>query len=62
MGWDELQMLRCVFDVVRLWGIPQERILHTERYALWPLASLMEGATVETVLAVADKIAAAPAP
>lgn len=42
-------------DVVRLWEIPRERILDTEHYALWPLASLMAGATAETILAVAER-------
>jgi hypothetical protein len=50
------------FRVIRLWEIPQERVLGTDHYALWPLASLMADVTVEGTRAVADRIAALPLP
>jgi hypothetical protein len=54
------QNLLYAFDVVRLWEIPAERVLETPQVALWPLAGLMAGATVERVVATARQIAAAP--
>ncbi len=50
------------YTIIRLWEVPQERVLATPEYALWPLAGLMAGATVETTLGVAERIAAVPAP
>jgi len=61
--WDERDdSLTYRFEVVRLWEIPQERVLATPRHELWPLAGLMAGATVETTVATAERIAALPAP
>jgi hypothetical protein len=54
------EILRYTFDVIRLWEIPQQRILRTSEYALWPLASLAEGASVDSTLTIVDQIAAAP--
>jgi hypothetical protein len=48
--------------VVRLWEIPQQRVLETTDYGLWPLASLMAGGSVETTISIADRLAKAPAP
>jgi len=56
------ERLRFVFDVIRLWELPQEAVIETAYYDLWPLAGLMAGVTVETTLAVAERIAAAPLP
>ena len=50
------------FTVIRLWEVPQEQVLGTEHYALWPLASLMANVTAESTRAVAERIAALPIP
>lgn len=50
------------YTVIRLWEVPQERVLEMPEYTLWPLAALMAGATVETTLAVAERIATVAAP
>lgn len=54
--------MHYTFTVVRLWEIPQERVLDTEHYVLWPLASLMAGASAERTVAVAERLAAIPVP
>jgi hypothetical protein len=56
------ERLRFVFDVIRLWELPQESVIETPYYDLWPLAGLMADVSVETTLAVAERIAAAPLP
>lgn len=60
IAWGERRLLQYQFDVVRLWEEPQERVLETPHPALWPLASLMAGATVDTTVLVAERIAGAP--
>jgi hypothetical protein len=60
--WDPEESLRYTFDVVRLWELPQEHVLGTPHYALWPLASLMAQVTAESTLAVAERIVQAPLP
>ncbi len=62
IAWEQQESLRYTFDVVRLWEIPQERVLATPEYTLWPLASLMAGVTAATTVRVAERLAAAPAP
>jgi predicted transposase YdaD len=61
--WDERRnSLTHPYDVVRLWEIPPERVLDGPNYVLWPLASLMAGATETTTVAIAERLAAVPAP
>lgn len=61
--WDaEADSLRCQYDVLRLWELPPERVLGSTSYELWPLASLMAGASVENMAAVAGQLAASPLP
>jgi hypothetical protein len=61
--WEEQDAsLRYSYGVVRLWELPPDRVLASSTYALWPLSSLMAGATVETTLAVAERLAATEAP
>lgn len=61
--WEEQdESLRYSYGVVRLWELPPDRVLAASTYALWPLSSLMAGATVETTLAVAERIANVAAP
>lgn len=62
IAWGDDEMLCYRFDVIRLWTIPQERVLATEHYRLWPLAGLMVGVTGESTLAIAEQIARAPVP
>lgn len=62
MAWAGHESLRYTFDVLRLWEVPQERVLDTSVYELWPLAGLMAGVSVESTLAVAERIARAPLP
>jgi predicted transposase YdaD len=50
------------FTIVRLWEIPQARVLDVAAPALWPLAALMAGSTVKTTIEVAQRLAAAPEP
>jgi predicted transposase YdaD len=58
--WREQPSLTCAFEVVKLWELPAERVLETPFYDLWPLASLMAGASVERAVTIAERIAAAP--
>jgi hypothetical protein len=60
VAWGERRLLQYQFDVVRLWEEPQERVLDTPHVALWPLASLMAGATVDSTVMLAERIAGAP--
>lgn len=62
IAWEQQESLRYSFDVVRLWEIPQDRVLATPEYTLWPLASLMAGVTAATTVRVAERLATAPAP
>ncbi len=58
--WRGQTSLSCAFDVVKMWEVPAERVLQTTYYDLWPLASLMAGASVERAVAIAEQIAVAP--
>ncbi len=61
--WDEEEnSLTHSYDIVRLWEIPQERVLATPAYGLWPLATLMAGASEATTVEVAERLAAVDAP
>ncbi len=61
--WDEQEeTLRSSFTTIRLWEIPYQQALIENAYALWPLSSLMAGATIETAVEVAHRLAAAPIP
>lgn len=62
MRWGGDERLRYVYDTIRLWEIPPERVLETDQYGLWPLAGLMGNATPESILSVAERIAKAPLP
>lgn len=62
IAWEQQESLRYTFDVLRLWEIPQERVLATSEYTLWPLTSLMAGVTAATTVRVAERIATSPAP
>jgi hypothetical protein len=42
--------------------MPQEQVLDTPYYDMWPLAGLMAGVTVDTAVETAEKIAAALLP
>ncbi|HEX6800728.1 MAG TPA: hypothetical protein VF116_23650 [Ktedonobacterales bacterium] len=63
-GGDQQQpaSLEYHYGVVRLWEIPQERVLEMPEYGLWPLASLMAGTSVESTVSIAERLAALPAP
>lgn len=60
--WMGEERLRYIFDVIRLWEVPPERVLETPYYDLWPLAGLMAGMTADSAVAVAERIAVAPLP
>jgi len=60
IAWGERRLLQYEFDTVRLWEVPQARVLETPQPALWPLASLMAEATVDSTILVAERIARAP--
>jgi hypothetical protein len=60
LDWMGQERLRFVFDVIRLWEIPRERVLETPYYDLWPLAALMADVTAQSVVDVAERIAGAP--
>jgi hypothetical protein len=62
IDWMGQDSLRYNFEVVRLWDVPARRALDAPYVELWPLASLMEGATVGTVVQAAEQIAASPRP
>lgn len=55
------ESLRYAYEVIRLWELPQERVLGTAHYALWPLASVMADVTPETTVAVAERLVNVPA-
>ena len=38
-------LLRYVYDTIRLWEIPPERVIESDQYGLWPLAGLMGNTT-----------------
>ncbi len=58
---DEQDTVTLNYTAIRLWEVPQEQILSQPDYQLWPLSGPMAGATVESTVATAERIAAAPA-
>jgi hypothetical protein len=60
--WGPEESLRCAYGIVRLWEIPQERVLSTPQYPLWPLAGLMAGVTAGSTLTLAERLVGAPLP
>jgi hypothetical protein len=54
---DGEELFRYRYFVIRLWEVPQERILGKPYPVLWPLVGLMAGATPDTVVAVGQQIA-----
>lgn len=56
------ERLRYAYDVIRLWEIPADRILASANVALWPLAGLLAGASVDSTIGVARQIVSAPLP
>ena len=58
----EEERFRYTFDIVRLWELAPEQVLATDHFALWPLAALMAGATVDTMIETAERISSAPLP
>jgi hypothetical protein len=61
--WEEGDdSLTANLAVVRLWERPQERVLSSPTYELWPLSGLMAGATAATIVATAERLARLPAP
>jgi hypothetical protein len=63
-GWSFLgqERHRTVFEVIRLWEVPAERVLSRSEYALWPLSVLMAGMDETSTRTVADRLAGAPLP
>lgn len=59
-SWAGQARLTFLYDVIRLWELSPELVLETTHYNLWPLAGLMAGASIESVLAAAERIAEAP--
>lgn len=55
------ESLRYSYEVIRLWELPQERVLGTAQYALWPLVSVMADVTPQTTLVVAERLVNVPA-
>ena len=62
LDWGDRAVLRYAFDVVQLWEQPQALVLARPEPALWPLATLMAGATVHTTTLVAERLAQADLP
>ena len=62
MHWSGDERLRYVYDSIRLWELPPERVLETDQYGLWPLAGLMGNVTPESILSAAERIVSAPVP
>jgi hypothetical protein len=54
---DGEELFRYRYFAIRLWEVPQERILGKPYPVLWPLVGLMAGATPDTVVAVGQQIA-----
>lgn len=59
---DGQRRLQYEYDVIRLWELPPALVLDSPNYALWPLASLMAGATAESTVAVAERLATLDVP
>jgi predicted transposase/invertase (TIGR01784 family) len=54
---DGEELVRYRYFVIRLWEVPQERILEKPYPVLWPLVGLMAGATPDNVAAIGQQIA-----
>jgi len=63
-GWSSFgtPTMTFTYDQLRLWEVPQERLLQTHDYDLYPLAGLLKGASVDTLVETADRLAVAPLP
>ncbi len=57
---DNEEWFRYPYSAIRLWEVPQERILEQPYPVLWPLAGLMAGASADSVAAVGQQIAENP--
>lgn len=62
LEWMGEEYLRYAFGVIRLWEVPQERVLRSHYVELWPLAGLMANVTPESAQRAAEQILAAPLP
>jgi predicted transposase YdaD len=62
VDWLGSERLRYAYDVIRLWELPPDQVLVTQNYDLYPLAGLMVGATVESVVEISQRISTAPLP
>ena len=62
VDWMGSERLRYAYDVIRLWEIPADRILASANVALWTLAGLLAGASVDSTIGVARQIVSAPLP
>jgi hypothetical protein len=63
-GWSSFgtPTMTFTYDQLRLWEVPQERLLGTDIYDLYPLAGLLKDASLETLVETADRLAVAPLP
>lgn len=57
LRWDDDEIFRYQFTVVRLWEIPAERVLAPESPYLWPIAPLMGGMTPDRTLELLHQLA-----
>ena len=62
LTWGNQEVLRYRFDFVRLWELSPTLVLDRPEPALWPLAMVMAGASVETAVSVADRLGQADLP
>jgi flagellar biosynthesis/type III secretory pathway protein FliH len=62
LDWMGEEYLRYAFGVIRMWEVPQERVLGSQYAELWPLAGLMANVTPESTQRAAEQILAAPLP
>ncbi len=61
--WDEDDgRMQYKFETIRLWEVPQEEVLETPYYHLWPLAGVMKDTSADAALEVAERLASAPLP
>ena len=56
-SWRGQEIIRCVFQTIKLWELPQEDILHMPYPHLWPIAGLMARTTGESVVHIGQQIA-----
>lgn len=61
-AWGPQQRLYYLFEVIRLWDVPQEEVLKRADYNLWPLAGAMQGVTADSTREVAERILQVPLP